>query len=483
MLVTASLVIGLTLAYLSLATRTFLSEAKLYVRVGRESMHLDPTATTGQFVAVTDSRETEIAAVEELLMSRALAEMVVDQFLPAVILERDASAGPSLGERLNFLNDVNLNPLRVYSQRDKAIAKFQDSLKLTTGKKTSVIAVAYESTKPELSRDVVGALLQYAQEEHLRVNRTKGSLEFFENQSGLLKGDLARLEEELRDLKDTTGLASLASQREIQLELIGALESDFLKAQTERDASAAEVERRRQQLADTPAMIVTELTTGQPSTPRLAMRERLYELELQEQALAAKLLADAPLLIQIRSQLAEARQTVEQEQHTIQSTKALNQTHKAAELALQDREAQLVALTARTGSLEKKVAAGKEGLKFLNENEVRLVRLQREIDLTAVAYRRYAENMEQARIDQELHNAKISSLTLMQPPSLSQTPASPNPKITLGLGLLMSIVGSIGVALLAERSRAVVLRHETTPALAPAPLRPRRSEALPANPR
>jgi uncharacterized protein involved in exopolysaccharide biosynthesis len=46
-LLTFSAVIAATLAFLSLATREFQSEAKILVRLGRESMSLDPTATTG----------------------------------------------------------------------------------------------------------------------------------------------------------------------------------------------------------------------------------------------------------------------------------------------------------------------------------------------------------------------------------------------------------------------------------------------------
>ncbi|MDX1948465.1 MAG: hypothetical protein SFU86_23965 [Pirellulaceae bacterium] len=489
MLLTGTAVIGLTLAYLSLAPRTFVSEAKLFVPVGRESTHLDPTATTGQFVAVTDSRETEIAAVEELLTSRVLAEKVVDKFTPAMVLERDPNAGPSLADRLSFLNDVNLNPLRVYSIRDKAILAFQESLKLTTGKKTSVIALAYESGSAELARDLLESLVQFAQEEHLRVNRTSGSLEFFDRQSNVLRQDLADKEEELRHLKDSTGLASLTSQREIQLEQIGNLEADLLKAQAERDATRAEIERRRKQLLDSPAMIVSELTTGQPNTPRLSMREKLYELEVKEKELASKLLDNAPLLIQIRSQIAEARQLVEKEEHTTQSTKGVNPVRQAAELALQEKEAALVALDAQTASLSDKIATGKESLKKINEHEVQLVSLEREIELARLAYRRYAESAELARIDSEIHNAKISSLVLMQPPSLSLTPANPSPKATLALGLLAAVGLSFGVALLAERSRSTnPARAATTvaarePALAPAPIRPRRGDAVPANPR
>src|SRR5688572_25253943 len=78
-------------AYLSTAKRVYESEAKLYVRVGRESVALDPTATTGgQVLTMQDSREGEVIAIEQLLLSRELAEQVVDKITPDGIFGRKA---------------------------------------------------------------------------------------------------------------------------------------------------------------------------------------------------------------------------------------------------------------------------------------------------------------------------------------------------------------------------------------------------------
>src|SRR5262245_29575582 len=133
MLVTFLAGVALTLTYFSLAPRKFQSEAKVLVRIGRESITLDPTGATGQFVAMAESRESELHAVEELIASRATAEKIVDQFGPAVILEMNGSE-PSLGDRLAWLDSYNLNPLKIYSLRDKAIKALSKNLGITAGK-------------------------------------------------------------------------------------------------------------------------------------------------------------------------------------------------------------------------------------------------------------------------------------------------------------------------------------------------------------
>jgi polysaccharide biosynthesis protein PslE len=478
-----------TLVYLSLAERTYRSDSKLLVRIGRESITLDPTATTGQFVAMADSRESEMHAVEELLASRLLAEKMVDQFGPDVILEKRPGKKP-LNERLAWLNDYNLNPLRVYSLRDKAIKAVRKNLGVSAGKKSNVLSVSYESGDPQLAHDVLEALLAAAREEHIKVHRTTGSQAFFESQRELLRADLLQQEQKLREFKDANGVAALATQRDTQVGLIASLQGDLLRARSEQSAVQAELELRRRQLVDQPTLVVTEQTTGQPQTAKQTLRERLYELEVREQELAARLKDDAPQLVHIRTQITELRRIMGEEQVATETKKGINQTHQAVELALQERQAQLVAITARAQSLETKIAATSEGLKKLNAAELDLTRLEREIDLARASYRKYSENLEQVRIDQELDAAKISSLNVMQPPSKSVTPVSPQPLPTLALGIFGSAMASVVVALLCHRperprrtgqSPARPVARDSAPASPPA--RPRRSEAVPASPR
>ena len=484
--------VALTLAYLSLAPRNYQSEAKLFVRLGRESVGLDPTATTGQIVSIAETRDSEVYAVEELLSSRILGEQVVDKLGPDVILERTAKpARSSPSQWLSGLNDYNLNPLRVYSVRDKAIKSLQKNLGVSAANKTSIVTVSYEAKDPKLAQNVLDALLECARNEHLRTHRTKGSQEFFVEQSELLKGSLGQLEQQLRDLKTKTGLPSLETQRTLQLELIDSLEADLVRAQAEQKAAEAEVAHRRKGLTKIPAMIVTERATGLPQTASQTLREKLFDLEVKEQELAAKLTDEHPQLVQIRGQLVSARRVYEEEDVPEQVTQSVNETYQAAELAVQERQALLSSLAARTQSLEAAIAGVQAEMKNLNNSELEIHRLEREIDLAQTNYRKYAENLEEARINQELENAKISSLNVMQPPTISETPVSPQPLVTLIVGLVLSSFAGVGMALVAHH-RASPKRvepmagqngSETQSLPMPGGNGMRKSELAPSNPR
>ncbi|MDP6468518.1 MAG: hypothetical protein QF918_12300, partial [Pirellulaceae bacterium] len=79
-------IIAIVVFSLIMIPRAYISEARLFVKTGRESVTLDPTATTGQNVMVNDSREGEVRSLEDVLRSRVLLENVVDDLGEKMVL-------------------------------------------------------------------------------------------------------------------------------------------------------------------------------------------------------------------------------------------------------------------------------------------------------------------------------------------------------------------------------------------------------------
>jgi uncharacterized protein involved in exopolysaccharide biosynthesis len=502
-LLTIVLVCGLTAAYLATAKRVYESQAQIYVRIGRESVALDPTATTGQVVTLQDNREGEVNAIEQILLSRELAEQVVDKLGVETILGKKNPSGwkQTIKESLKKLEPYNLNPLQVFDIRDKAITTLQKNLHVTAVRKTSLVTLSYSCDDPALARDVVEAMIAQVQAEHLRINRTKGSHDFFEKKEQQLRGDLEGLEAKLRDLKNSSGFAELNTQRELLLKRIASTKSELLDAQAELSAVAAEVKARQAELTKIPELITSEETTNLPQTTEGQMRTKLYDLEVLEQGLAAVQTDESPQLKSVREQIKQARAILGEEKPKPQTTKALNKVRQESELALSARQSQLLSLQAREKTLAEQLSDAKDELKAINQSEIEIAQLQRSIDLAATNHGKYSEYLEQARIDDELHAAKISSLNLAQKPSYSITPISPKPINTLAAGLVLACCAAGGIVFLAERRRLGQLTAQ--PALprvqparpespsrteSPAPVeepiaRPRRNEAIPSLPR
>ena len=157
--------------------RTYQSEAKLFIRIGRQSVALDPTATTGQTIAVNESRESEINSVLELLKSRSITEKEVDTIGTSVILGKPLKPGASqsMQEDAKF-RFCELDPI---SDRERAIHKIEEDVDISVPKKTNVITVNCEAKSPELAQEIVATLLDVYQRAHVLLHRTTGSYEFF----------------------------------------------------------------------------------------------------------------------------------------------------------------------------------------------------------------------------------------------------------------------------------------------------------------
>lgn len=446
-----------TVTFLGLAPRTYESHAKLFLRLGREAAALDATATTGQVVHLQESRESELYTVEEIIRSRELLEQVVDDITPQVILKKgDPSKTPAWKKTAKqwfvSLEPYNLNPLKVYDLRDVALGAIDENLSVSAGRRTNVVTISYLADDPLMARNVVQKIVDLAREEHLRVHRTNGSQEFFEKKTEELKRDLEAKNTALRDFKIESGLAALDKQRELHLTQVSTLEQNLLQTLADIASATAEVDSRRLTLATMPEMIVTEQTTGQPNAPESEMRLKVFDLETQQKRQATFLKPEDPRMQAAQQQIDESKKAVGDEGVKQQVVRALSKTRETMETALREREAQLVAFQARQASLEQKIAESKSTLNQINANEVRLSELQREIDLASANYRRYSEHLEQARIDEELKKAKISSINLMQHPTLSLTPVSPNPKLVLVGGFLCSCLLGASVMLLPDRT-------------------------------
>jgi len=282
------------------------------------------------------------------------------------------------------------------------------------------------------------------------VNRTAGSLDFFSDQTERLREKLAGSERELRDLKNATGLASLEQQREIQLKRAGQIEEDSLKAQAELAAVRAEIDARRKKLAVLPETIVTSEATGMANSARDVMREQLYALQLKEKSLLSQYQEDTFFIKSIRAEVAAAQAELDREPRLPHVTTGRNEAHQDMHRALLDQESLAESLAAKVQSLQVQLVEAQGNLKHLNDNEVRIAELTRRIDLETHNYRKYSENLEQARIDRALQDESISNLNILQPPTFSITPTRPRKLLNLALGLVVAVCASLATAVLAE---------------------------------
>jgi uncharacterized protein involved in exopolysaccharide biosynthesis len=443
--------VGAAAAYTALAPIYYGSEAKIYVRLGHESVALDPTATTtGQTVSVQDLRETELNSVFETLTSRMILEGVVDELGAPFVLGTNDPLQPPRHDP-DLLD--KLNPWTTYSSRDEAIQTLAKRLSVTNAKKSDVITIFCEGQTPESARAIVQKVIDLTRDSHTRVNRIAGSLDFFTEQTAAERKRLIGLEDQLRELKDRSGVSSLDQQREIRLKQVGDLESELNKSNRVNPASDAQRQVLQARFGQQAPMVVTSETTGQVMTAPSRMREQLYALQIKQHEMESNLTDAHPLMVVARAQIAQAQATLNREVSAPQVIKGENKTYKDLELALVNNEASAASLHSEQEALTRQLADSRRSLKDINGAERQLVELEREIDLSRAKYRRYADNSEQARIEQALAAQRISNINVLQQPTFSFTPVRPRTVFNLSIGLGLGLISAAALVALGESRR------------------------------
>jgi uncharacterized protein involved in exopolysaccharide biosynthesis len=465
------LVITVSAAVLTLLwPRTYRSEGKLLVRLGRENAMLDATATLGQdaVVAVPWTRENEINSHVEILQSRPVLEKVVDALGPAQVLypgqeplAATAADHPGWfrrGIRLvgGALAAMNPWPRRwgsgaALSDRERAVALLAEELRVWVPRKSNVVQIAYDSSTAESAQAVVAAVLRVYPAEHARLNRPEGSFRFFSEQAAQLRKELAAKEAALRDLKTATGLAAPEQQLQVLVARAGRLQDDLLEAEAAQSVAEAKVQRLRLQLVDLPPTRVVDRIAGLGDEGTDRMREQLYVLQLKREDARSRYTDIHPKMRQLEEQIVEAQQLLDRQPATrTQVTTTTNRFHDDVRGGLLEAEPLLASLGAKTGVLRRQLAEVSGQLQTLNRDQLRIALLARDVELCQADYRKYAASVEQSRIDEALASERMSNLSVVQPASYEARPLRPQKALNLVLGLLLGALGGVAVAVVAD---------------------------------
>ena len=446
--------------------RTYSSTAELYVRPGRESLTLDPTATTGETLTLRTSEQVAVNSVLEVLNSDAVAEKVVERHgSDAVLAGRTAgttraSGSGYGGKQATWLSEAvkplsqlrsqiaSLDPI---DEREAAIKKIRRETKARTAQASNVVTIECITDSPEEAQSIASALTDAFMEEYVRIHRTPGSREFFADQTELLAKELATAVNALRVEKDRFGTLSVDGQRgmlESQMSRINGrmLEIDGLVA-----ASTTEIDRLTEMLDSMSPKILSQSVSGRGHVATDGMRQQLYELEIREKELLSTHTDESPKVQAVRRQR-EAVEAIlnEQPMDRTEVTESINPIYQILDQRQLELQATTGSLQGEKRELQKQQTALRQRLKEFNEHEVLVASLQRNVTLLESQYFAHAKNLEQARIDRALEEDRISSINILQPATFRSDPVNPNKKLVFVVGVLFGVAGAIALTLIPE---------------------------------
>jgi polysaccharide biosynthesis transport protein len=477
----SSLTICCLLGWIALLVwpRTYESTGMIQLNVGRETVGLDPstTASSGsQTLQLQKTQEEDVNSALEILGSRELAEMVVDEIGAEAILDgylpsNEKGEEPSFFQRTsktlsNAAEGVVMTALDTSGVRDqitdreRAIIRVQRSVAIHSPKRSTTMVIRTESKSPQMAQAITKSLMAHFFKKYVNVTSTDGSHDFFVAQATAAEtrmNDL--LGRRSRMLKDHQ-IASTESKHTSLTSQLATIESTVLNTQAQLKRTDSEIEDISMRMKELEEEIISSKQTSlDPGVS--GMRNQLYVAELEEKRQSALYTADHPRLVQIREQIAAGREVLERLKRESES-----QSTTPNPLRLKLEEELLKAKTSAVGlqalleeSLVQKDEKQRE-IRELLDFEVDLSEVNREIDVASTSLVSLREKQEQARVVDDLREKRISSVKESQPPSFAEKPSSPKKPLIVLAAIMMGLLGGIGLIGLREYTRKTIRRPD-----------------------
>ncbi|MFG0263207.1 MAG: GumC family protein [Novipirellula sp. JB048] len=421
------------------APRKYASQAEYLVRLGHESVSLDPIATVGETMGLHMTADSVVRSTSEVIGSHSVAEKVVDRLGVDTILDRDPETQPTPLSRFKQLFQ-DLDPI---PDREKAMVTLQDGLRVHSPNQTNVIQVSYVSPSPELAHRVMQALSDVFLEEHNRINRTAGAFEFFDEQNEVLLARLTKASETLKQAKQRLAVSSIEGKRGILESRMGETQAALSENGRRLASSAGRLKSLAEQLAVTPENVMTGETSGQDQQSTAVLRQQLYDLQIREKELLSRFTADHPKLQAVQQQLQEVSEIFAQVNlDQKQTSHGMNPLHQDLAMQFNSENANHAALTAASNTLREQNEKLAEALQSLAEQENEIFDLETQRDVAKAKFEAHALKLEQARLEHELGSKAITSIGVIEQPQLQYRPISPNKPVTLVLGFLVACFGA-----------------------------------------
>lgn len=453
--------------FIAFAPRTYRSEGRLYLRLGRENATLDSITTmrTDPTVVVPASRENELNSAVDILNSRHMAEMVVETIGPEVVLGNQPvtsdSAEPAkapAGVGFVVLAKRSIREVMIATglsdrlePREAAILAFSSGLAISRKRDSNVIDVAFNAETPKLAQAVVESLLEQFVQHHIKLNRSEGAFSFLNEQKEQLLESLTEAEDKVSSLQESTGLISPTEQRLALVAQISSLDEEIRSHEASLVSIDCEIEMLLEALARTPEKKVIASMDGVSNQGTDGIRQQFYALKVQEQGLAAKFTNTHPSLVAVRKQLMDA----ELEMHSqvpsqTHVTTGVNREYEELQLTLSRRRPERAAIESKLTTLKSQRECVSKQLSLHSLNELKLLRLEREVDARRGDYKKYVSAVEQARIEEALSTERISNIQIAQHASYQARPVKPNKPITAALSVALALAGGFLVAVISE---------------------------------
>jgi polysaccharide biosynthesis transport protein len=356
------------------------------------------------------------------MAKRSFAEAIGD------ILHR--VTGGALGEKMSEVADSRPTFSERSVEETARLAPYVSVLKNTLGvqalKDTRVIEISLEHSDPRLAALVVNAVAKNFIERSFerKTARFTDTSEWLKRSTAELKTQVQKAEQALADYTKANGIFTTEGKEGLTGEKLSELHQQVMKAETDRLLKQSLYEEVRQgRLAQLPDAF------SDPKT--LKLQEEISKLEVQASEMSVKYGPENPRVAEVQQKLETLKAQVKDTRGTLaEKLKADYERAIRDELSLKNALAK-----AKTEAVEQ------------NQNSIQFDILKKELDTAKQLYSDFLQKTNQANLAVA---EQSNNLRVIEPAEIPGAPIGPQRLRTILLGLLVSLVMGVGLALFLE---------------------------------
>ena len=463
-----STVATVTLATYLLSEPLYRASTQLLVSPGREQIaDLNPSRPGAGFSA--HMMEEQIARSIELLSGRSLAERVVETV-------GQENLYPRLRKRVESSISQWISPKEITDEMlfEAAVATLMEDVAAEGTGKSSLINLTFKHEAPEMAAQISNLLASLYVERHLGVLKNPKTDAFFQEQFQDNKAKLRDTEEKLEAFKKQHAIVtSVKDEQDLTLKQALTVKTLLSDTRSQQAEVASRVAQLRQQLAN---------TAVNPSTTSI-LRDKLTNLELQENELALRFKAENPTLRNLREEIRLVREKVSEQEKSKSYGNTATATGSLYAQLQQDllrNETEQKALRAREDAHSGKLAEFQSRLNLLERIAVEFEHLFQARQMSDQNNRLYQTKFEEMRISNAMDAQKIANVRVVEPARIPTEPIDSKNALKIIAGIVFGLLGGIALALvtnlLSGKLETIedIERHLNLPVLVSVPEFPRK---------
>jgi succinoglycan biosynthesis transport protein ExoP len=381
------------------------------------------TQLSTQPVTVQDiNSEVNILNAPQLLRQVVTKLDLTTMEEPKSILSRGVLFLLEQGHRLLVAMGLSVQP----TPEDQAVVYLQKKLDIKPIALSNVVEVSLTGTSPEMITKIVNTLLEDYIDYHVAIYRAKGARAFYTRQADIFAGSLKKAEDDLEKFKKEWSIIEITAQNEANIELLRTLRENLSLVQANAADRQTKVGVQQRNLAKTGD--VGAFTKDMQSAILEELVRALGPLLTERERIGMHFKKSSPKYQALNLQVKELQQAYK----------------KQIKELLQGNALDLSGLNTYARVLKKHIKDVEDKSLLLSEKQVEFERLVRDLKQQEKNYLLYLNKTEEARIEEQQDNSRVSNVSVTNWAKLPSVPIFPKKGL---MTILSLVIGSfLGIA-------------------------------------